>query len=150
MLRIFSIVGISLALIGAGVAYAQAAATVGMVDYAFQPATLTVAPGSVTFDLRNDGRFPHNMQIEGMAEPLLATDLTAGQSGSATVTLVPGTYTFWCPVPGHRERGMEGTLVVAGAARAGGLDPMIISGATGLLGAGTLGLGLWRRRRTTQ
>jgi uncharacterized cupredoxin-like copper-binding protein len=24
----------------------------------------------------------------------------------------PGTYTFYCTVPGHREKGMEGTLVI--------------------------------------
>jgi Ca2+/Na+ antiporter len=38
---------------------------------------------------------------------------TAFQSATATVTLAPGTYTFWCPVSNHRDCGMEGTLTVA-------------------------------------
>jgi len=29
-----------------------------------------------------------------------------------TVTLKPGTYQFYCPVPGHKAAGMKGTLTV--------------------------------------
>jgi plastocyanin len=147
-LRFVSLTAVSLlALVGAGVAHAQAAVSVTAVEFAFQPSTLTVSPGRVTFTLRNGGQFPHNITIEGIGD-VIPENVMGGQTASGAVTLAPGTYTFWCPVDAHRDRGMEGTLIVAGAgaARAGGFDPLMVSGALGALGAASLGLGLFRRR----
>jgi uncharacterized cupredoxin-like copper-binding protein len=36
----------------------------------------------------------------------------AGSASTVTVTLQPGTYTYYCPVPAHRAAGMTGTLTV--------------------------------------
>jgi len=131
-----------------GVASAQSTVAMSMVEFAFQPSTVSVSGTSVTFNARNDGKFPHNIAIDGRDGSVFPADLTAGQSASATISLAPGTYTFYCPVPGHRERGMEGTLIVAGAqaAQAGGLDPMYVSGGLAILGAALLGGGALRRR----
>jgi uncharacterized cupredoxin-like copper-binding protein len=35
-----------------------------------------------------------------------------GSTSTVTVTLKPGKYTFYCPVPGHKAGGMMGTLTV--------------------------------------
>jgi len=42
-----------------------------------------------------------------------ATPTFVGGSRKLTLTLKPGTYTFYCSVPGHRQAGMEGTLRVS-------------------------------------
>ena len=45
-------------------------------------------------------------------ESLAATPTFAGGMKVLTVTLSPGTYVFYCSVPGHRAAGMQGTLTV--------------------------------------
>jgi uncharacterized cupredoxin-like copper-binding protein len=36
----------------------------------------------------------------------------SGGTKNVTLNLKPGTYKFFCSVPGHRQAGMEGTLTV--------------------------------------
>jgi len=67
----------------------------------------------VTIDFTNPQALPHDVKIESSSgEEIGGTETVAEGSDSATVNLKPGTYTFFCSVPGHREAGMEGTLVV--------------------------------------
>ncbi|MBV9579617.1 MAG: cupredoxin domain-containing protein [Chloroflexi bacterium] len=148
-LGVISLLAALVSLAFVGLAQAQTVINMGMVDFAFQPSTVDVASNSVTFDVRNDGRFPHNIAIDGRPGSLFPNDLTAGQSASTTIDLPPGTYTFYCPVPGHREAGMVGTLTVgaAQAGRAGGLDPVMVPAALAVLGIALLGSGYLRRRR---
>lgn len=133
----------------AGIAHAQTVVTMSAVEFAFQPATVSTSSSSVTFNVTNNGQFPHNVQFDGQDAAIFANDLTAGQSATATVNLAPGTYTFYCPVDGHRDRGMVGTLTVAGAAqagRAGDMDPAVLAGGLAVIGALLVGGG-WLRRR---
>ena len=41
-----------------------------------------------------------------------ATATFQGGTRTLTLTLPPGTYTFYCSVPGHEAAGMKGTLTV--------------------------------------
>jgi plastocyanin len=149
-LAVVPVLAAAVALSFVGLAHAQSVVNMTAVEFAFQPATVQVlSSGAVTFNMRNDGQFPHNIQFDDQDNPVFPADLNKGESASATVTLAPGTYSFYCPVPGHRERGMVGTLTVvsaAQAARAGDLDPVLLPGALAALGALMLGGG-WLRRR---
>ena len=79
---------------------------------AFEPTQLSASAGSVTFELTSEASVRHTMAIEGVNSNDPIVEAEAGETTSGTVTLQPGTYTFFCDVPGHREAGMEGTLDV--------------------------------------
>jgi len=77
----------------------------------FDQTELTASAGEVTINLTNAAQIPHNVAVEGNGVDEVSETVTAGDT-SLTLTLEPGEYTFYCAVPGHREAGMEGTLVV--------------------------------------
>lgn len=69
--------------------------------------------GKVEVKFNNPQALTHDVAIEGAnGEVVGQTELIDSGSDSTTVNLKPGTYTFFCTVPGHREAGMEGTLTV--------------------------------------
>ena len=86
--------------------------TMDMLDtLQFAPATLTIpANTDVVIDLTNVGAAPHSFVVEG--QPVNSGQYSGGQTGTVTVNLPPGTYTYICDVPGHKEAGMVGTLTV--------------------------------------
>jgi plastocyanin len=79
----------------------------------FDQTDLTATAGSVTINFDNPASISHDVKVEDSAgEELGGTDLVSQGDASATIDLQPGSYTFFCSVPGHREAGMEGTLTV--------------------------------------
>jgi len=82
-------------------------------DLAYTSDAATAKAGQVTIDFNNPQALTHDVQIEdAQGEEVGGTELIASGEDSTTVKLEPGTYTFFCSVPGHREAGMEGTLTV--------------------------------------
>jgi plastocyanin len=80
---------------------------------AFTTTEATAKAGKVTIDFNNPQALPHDVKIESKGgEEIGGTETVSEGSDSATVDLKPGTYTFYCSIPGHREAGMEGTLTV--------------------------------------
>jgi uncharacterized cupredoxin-like copper-binding protein len=77
-------------------------------EYAFVLSAKTVKHGRVAFVIVNRGARPHDFKIAGKRSALLAP----GRSTRLTVTLKPGTYTYFCTVAGHAVAGMKGSLMV--------------------------------------
>jgi uncharacterized cupredoxin-like copper-binding protein len=84
-------------------------------DFKFDPSTVELAKsGEMTFTLVNDGQVTHALEIEGQGIEEESDEIDGGATTALTVDLKPGEYEFYCPVDGHREQGMEGTLTVGG------------------------------------
>ena len=80
--------------------------------FSFDKKTLEAPAGTITIHLTNDASIPHDIAVEGNGVDEVSDTVTDGET-SLTVDLEPGTYTFYCSVPGHRAGGMEGTLTVS-------------------------------------
>ena len=79
---------------------------------AFASAPPTLPPGEVTITLENNGALPHTVAFEGVEGGRPIVDTNGNDSDTGTVLLEAGTVTYFCDVPGHRQGGMEGTLMV--------------------------------------
>jgi plastocyanin len=75
--------------------------------------SLTAKAGKVSIDFSNMSPEGHNMTVASASGAVVgATPTFQGGSKTLTLNLKPGTYKFFCTVPGHRAAGMEGTLTV--------------------------------------
>src|SRR3954465_4444572 len=73
-------------------------------DLAFDQKDVSAKSGTVTIDFDNKQPIPHDAKVEDSSgQELGGTELTSSGTTTGTVDLQPGTYTFFCDVPGHRE-----------------------------------------------
>jgi plastocyanin len=88
---------------------------VALKDYSIDVAsTGSLAPGTYTFHVTNNGPSSHNLTVEGPGVSGKATPtFAAGGSMDLTVTLKSGSYDLFCSVPGHKQLGMDTSLTVA-------------------------------------
>jgi uncharacterized cupredoxin-like copper-binding protein len=101
-------------------------------EYAFDPSDVSIdASGKVTFRVSNDGQQTHALEVEGNGIEEETENISPGESGTLTVDLKAGEYEFYCPIDGHRDQGMEGTLVVGGSSAGGTSTGGTSTGGTG-------------------
>jgi uncharacterized cupredoxin-like copper-binding protein len=110
----------------AGDETAAAAMSVDVVshDIFFEPSEVTIpANTDVTVNLPNEGVTPHNFSIDTLG---IDVDIAPGATEQVVINAPAGEYEYYCNVPGHKQAGMVGTLIVsedAAAAPAGAATP---------------------------
>lgn len=79
-------------------------------DFSFSPDRFTIAANTdVAVIISNQGDSPHNFELKDEG---ISVDVAPGQREEVIINLPPGTYKFICNVPGHKQVGMNGALVV--------------------------------------
>jgi plastocyanin len=78
----------------------------------FDPDKLTAKAGEVTIVMDNPSSLPHAVEIENGGPEAEGETVMKGEKSTAKATLKAGEHKFVCPVPGHEEGGMVGTLTV--------------------------------------
>jgi uncharacterized cupredoxin-like copper-binding protein len=83
-------------------------------DFTITPSTVTLPKtGTYTFVLYNEGSQLHNLEITGNGLNVKGKEINFGVKTTFTVTFKKaGTYQMYCPVDGHKDLGMTGTLTV--------------------------------------
>lgn len=67
----------------------------------------------VDFEVTNDGSVTHSFAIRTPFGVLKSQPIAPGQKGGLTVDLIkPGVYGFYCPLHDHRQKGMQGSVVI--------------------------------------
>jgi plastocyanin len=79
----------------------------------FDTDILSAEAGEIVIDYSNPSQVPHNVALEEGEKTIAQGEtVTGGAVSIAAAELEPGEYGFYCSIPGHREAGMEGVLVV--------------------------------------
>jgi plastocyanin len=78
----------------------------------FLAPSATATSGKVTLRMVNKSATPHDIAITGGGVNEVGPIVSNGGVSTVSTTLPPGTYTFYCSVPGHRAAGMQGTITV--------------------------------------
>lgn len=97
---------------GGGGSPAPLSVTVTTTEFKYDPATINAAPGqTINLTVKNAGTVQHTFVLTAASVKLT---IDPGQTVNQTFTApaTAGTYQYECDVPGHKEAGMVGQLIV--------------------------------------
>ncbi len=72
----------------------------------------TLDKGSYTFDVENEGKIGHDLEVVGKGVEEKTPLIDPGQTAKLPVDLKPGKYRLYCTVPGHAQSGMDADVTV--------------------------------------
>ena len=102
---------------------APAGVTVSETEFKLSPASPQVPnAGPVTFQVKNDGTTTHALVVQGPNGAVKTGAIAPGKTATLKADLgKAGTYQMYCPIDGHKDKGMKGEIKVgSGGASSGG------------------------------
>jgi uncharacterized cupredoxin-like copper-binding protein len=111
---------------------AEQAVAISETEFKLDPSSVQVdQAGNVTFRVTNNGAIDHALEVEGNGVEEKSATIKPGESAELTVDLSKdGSYEIYCPVDGHRDSGMEGTVTVGAGMGGGSTDTTEDGGST--------------------
>jgi plastocyanin len=84
------------------------------VEYGLTLSRSSVPAGKVVLEFVNRGQDEHNLNAAPLEGPLTASiaNTASGAVVDETIEMRPGSYTLFCSLPEHEQKGMKATLVV--------------------------------------
>ncbi|MDP4549616.1 cupredoxin domain-containing protein [Alkalihalobacillus macyae] len=83
-------------------------------DFSYSPATIRVDEGiPFLLVLKNNGGIEHDLEITNSQGVLVHLHVQPGEETKENISLPRGTYQYVCTVPGHKESGMVGSMIVS-------------------------------------
>jgi plastocyanin len=110
---------------------ANSTLTVTAKDTSFVQKTLSAIGPNVKVVYANDDPQEHTLVFDGVPGFKLDNKKGGGATVDGVAKLPAGQYTFFCDIPGHRQAGMEGKLVVTEAGATGTPAPAQAAPAAG-------------------
>jgi glucose/arabinose dehydrogenase/plastocyanin len=81
-------------------------------ELAYVQKSISLKAGASTVEFVNKAMLGHDVVVEQNGKKFGETPVITGTTAKLSLKLKPGTYKFYCSVPGHRMAGMEGTITV--------------------------------------
>ena len=69
----------------------------------FNKSVLAAKSGAVTIKMSNPSTVPHAVAVAGNGVDKAGETVMQGGTSTVSLDLKPGTYQFYCPVPGHSQ-----------------------------------------------
>lgn len=102
---------------GSGSSASGGQLTLSETEFKITPANATVAKaGTIAITVKNSGAITHALSVQTPSGTVSTGKIAPGKSATLKVNATKaGSYTFYCPIHGHRAAGMQGVLVVGSA-----------------------------------
>jgi uncharacterized cupredoxin-like copper-binding protein len=91
-------------------------------EFSITPSTIALgSTGTYSFAVTNNGAITHAFEVQGHGVTAKTGNISPSSSATLTVDLsAKGSYQAFCPIDGHRAKGMQASITVGAAPAAGG------------------------------